>query len=284
MAIASVSAAAFAALAALAQPAPSIDVDPAATALAEAVDPERRPAGVAPASGPDGVGVNQSSRGGDDWPAGAAAGSAADPADNSEASLGDWVDEPPAGPPAFDGETDEEVVDRVFGYLSELTTLQAGFVQVAPSGGVSEGRLWLRRPRQLRMAYGDPDDPQLLIVATQGNVYVTDFDLDTTDFYPVGRTPLRFILGGDVDRDAVEVVEVRRGVDLIEVTFRDPSEDAEGELSLVFEAPALRLVEWAVVDPQGGLTVVALENVEEGGEVSNRLFRVPDAGGAFLDR
>ncbi|MBI1391400.1 MAG: hypothetical protein GC152_01540 [Alphaproteobacteria bacterium] len=188
------------------------------------------------------------------------------------------------GPIAFADLSDEEVAEKVAAYLDGLTTMEAQFVQVAPSGGVSEGELWLRRPRQLRMEYAGEKEAQLVIVATQGNVYVRDNDLDTTDFYPIDKTPLRFILTSDLSAEKLDLVDVFREPGRVSVTLVDPAGEAEGELTLTFAAPTLQLTEWSVVDPQGGLTVVALRGVQEGGDVSNRLFRVPDAGGEFLNR
>ncbi|MEM9898003.1 MAG: outer membrane lipoprotein carrier protein LolA, partial [Pseudomonadota bacterium] len=186
--------------------------------------------------------------------------------------------------PVFADLSDQEVFEKAKAYFGDLSTLTADFVQVAPSGGVSSGRLWLRRPRQLRMEYGEERDPQLLIVATQGNVFVRDNDLETTDQYPIKSTPLGLILSKEGVSPSVEIVRVTRSENRVDVTVRDQDKDAEGELTLSLAAPDLALREWAVLDPQGGVTVVALENIIEGQSIANRLFRAPEAGGKFLNR
>ncbi len=212
----------------------------------------------------------------------------------AQAAPAEGVEETPGGDALIDpeapelvtfaDESDEEIVDRVVGYLQALTTLQAEFIQVSPSGAVSEGDLWLRRPRQLRMEYAGEDEPPLVIVATQGNVYVRDNDLDTTDLYPIRTTPLRYLLTKDLTADELSVAGVNRYPGAVDVTLIDPEGETEGEITLIFEAPELKLREWAVLDPQGRLTVVSLERVEEGVKIANRQFRVPDAGGEFLNR
>ena len=194
---------------------------------------------------------------------------------------GEFITEP--APLVFSNVDDAKIAQDVLGYLNDLTTATASFVQSSPSGAVQEGQFWLRRPRQLRMEYGSSNDPSLLIVATQGNVYVRDNALETTDFYPVKKTPLRFLLTKELDAETLDVVSVQRGTDSVAVTFADVSGDAEGDLTVVLDAPNLRLQQWVVRDPQNNVTFVTLEDLVEGGKVSNRLFRVPDAGGQFIN-
>ena len=194
---------------------------------------------------------------------------------------GEFITEPV--PLVFSNVDDAKIAQDVLGYLNDLTTATASFVQSSPSGAVQEGQFWLRRPRQLRMEYGSSNDPSLLIVATQGNVYVRDNALETTDFYPVKKTPLRFLLTKELDAETLDVVSVQRGTDSVAVTFADVSGDAEGDLTVVLDAPNLRLQQWVVRDPQNNVTFVTLEDLVEGGKVSNRLFRVPDAGGQFIN-
>ena len=211
-------------------------------------------------------------------------------ADSAEqASSGVLVDDdvaPPADPfledaqLAFAGLSDEGVVDAVLSYVESIGTLKGDFTQISPSGAIAEGVFHLRRPNQLRFDY-DPPTP-LLIVATQGNVYVRDEDLETTDFYPIKKTPLRFLLSKKVDLDDARVVAVDRGVDTVAVTFASDDEETEGELSVILNAPDLSLDQWIVRDLQGGITIVSLKNVVAGEKFSNRLFRAPEAGGAFL--
>lgn len=180
----------------------------------------------------------------------------------------------------FEDETDQAVVARIVDYLESIDTLQADFVQVAPSGAVSTGRFFLRRPGLLRFEY-DPPTP-LLIVANGGMVFVRDEALETTDSYPVNRTPLKFLLRRKVELDDLEIRSVDRGVDTVAVTFASSDQETEGELSLIFDAPDLALRQWVVRDPQNGVTVVDLENVTAGVRLANRLFQIPEAGSAFL--
>jgi len=205
------------------------------------------------------------------------------PAPPQPANDPDKVSDPEGvlGSLVFASETDDAVVDRVLAYIDAISTLEGGFTQIAPSGAVSTGKFFLRRPGQLRFEYDEPTP--LLIVATQGNVYVRDSELETTDFYPIKKTPLRFLLSKKIDFGDAKVVAVDRGVDTAAITFASNEEETEGELSVIVSAPEMSLRQWIVRDPQNGVTIVTLDNVKAGGKLPNRLFRAPDAGGKFIN-
>jgi len=192
----------------------------------------------------------------------------------------EFAEERVDGPLAFEGDSDEAVVARLRDYLEGVDTLQGDFTQVAPSGAVSTGRVYLRRPGFLRFEY-DPPSPYL-IVANGGMVYLRDDALETTDSYPVGTTPLKFLLRKQVDLEDALVIGVDRGVDTVAVTFASEDEETQGELTLIVKAPEMTLARWIVRDLQRGITVVSLDNVEEGMTLAARLFEIPEAGGIFL--
>ena len=181
---------------------------------------------------------------------------------------------------AFAGESDEAVAAKLTDYLQELGTMNGAFRQVSPSGAVSTGQFYLRRPGLLRFEYDDPSP--LLIVANGGLVYVRDEALETTDSYPVSQTPLKFLLQKKIDFSEAEIVSVDRGIGNFAVTFATKGDETQGELTIVSSAPSLGLTRWVVRDVQNGITEVTLDGVVTGDRIANRMFRVPDAGGNFL--
>lgn len=186
----------------------------------------------------------------------------------------------PAGPPVFADLSDQQVVDKVAAYIEGVDTLKAKFTQVAPSGAVTAGEFYLRRPGLLRFEYAPPSP--LLIVANQGLVYVRDNELETTDSYPVGKTPLKFLLRKKVKLGDLQIVGVERAPDEVTVRLRSTEEDAEGDIALVLAAPDLALKQWTVTDARGGKTIVILDDVVRDQKIASRLFRAPEAGGTFL--
>lgn len=164
--------------------------------------------------------------------------------------------------------------------LEAISNLEAKFTQVAPSGTISTGKLYLSRPGRLRFEYDEPST--MLIVATGGLVYVHDSDLKTTDSYPVGQTPLRFLLAKELDLDAAQVLSVEQGQHGVKIILAARDEDLQGHLALLFEPGDLTLQGWSFVEANGDMTLVNLEEVEEKKRLPSRLFRVPEAQGLFL--
>lgn len=187
---------------------------------------------------------------------------------------------PATRPAVFAGEADAAVVQKVFAYLDGITTLQGEFAQIAPNGAESSGVFYLKRPGLLRFDYAPPSP--LKIVANGGLVYVRDDKLQSTDSYPLGETPLKFLLRKRVDNKDIKVAAVERLADRLAVTFSSSDPKTEGQLVAVFDAPALSLRQWAVHDAQGGVTIVNLRNVVAGSPIANRVFVAPETSSPFL--
>lgn len=181
---------------------------------------------------------------------------------------------------AFADQPDEAVADAALKAIENLSTLSAKFRQTAPSGAVVMGAVKLRRPGQVRFDYDDPSP--LTIVATGGVVYVENADLETTDSYPLGKTPLKFLLSKRVEIGDARLAGVERYEDAVAVTWESTAEETEGSLTLYLTAPDMTVSQWAVADAKGGVTVVELIDAKLGEKFDNRLFRAPDAGGAFI--
>ncbi|MEQ9146154.1 MAG: outer membrane lipoprotein carrier protein LolA [Parvibaculaceae bacterium] len=170
---------------------------------------------------------------------------------------------------------DRADIDRITGYLNSIEHLQGGFLQVGPDGSISEGTFYLRRPGRLRFDYAPP--VELLVVADGTWVIVKEEDY-AAQRYPIGATPLNLLLASDVDlRRAAEVRAVNREPGLLRVTLADPSGEAPGDLTLVFDEPNLQLRQWIVRDAQGLQTTIALRNIEQGVKADNSLFTVRES-------
>ncbi|ADM08899.1 hypothetical protein PB2503_04122 [Parvularcula bermudensis HTCC2503] len=183
---------------------------------------------------------------------------------------------------AFASLSNAEIFDKAVVSLESIDRLQAAFAQRSPSGGVYSGTLYLDRPGKLRFEYDDPS-PQL-IVATGGLVYVHDEDLKTTDSYPVGETPLSLLLSERIDTQSAVLRGVQRYEDRVAVTVRSTDDAVTGDLTLIFTAPDMALRSWIVTETDGSRTVVDLSNVTAPQRLANRLFRIPQSGGTFLNR
>ena len=170
---------------------------------------------------------------------------------------------------------DRATITRIEAYLNGLHTLKAHFLQVAPSGAISEGTAWLARPGRMRFQYAAPSP--LLLVAGHGVVLFHDASLHQTSTIPLGRTPLGILLAPEIHLDGpVKITALRHLPGEIAVTLVRRATPEEGSLTLVFTTDPLALRQWTVTDAQHQRTTVTLENIETGASFAPDRFAFPN--------
>jgi outer membrane lipoprotein-sorting protein len=166
----------------------------------------------------------------------------------------------PTSPPG--PRTPEEALDRVNAYFNSLDVMSAYFVQKNPNGQQAEGTLSMRRPGQFHFAYAPPST--LEVVSDGRNVAIRDKKLGTNDVYPVGQTPLKFLVQDNIDlaRDT-KVRDVQVGRDgMVTVRFDDSATlGGTSKITLRFDSRANALKQWTIIDAQGYETSVTLSGI-----------------------
>lgn len=159
--------------------------------------------------------------------------------------------------------------------MSRVETASGRFVQVDATGSLSEGNFFLQRPGRMRFEY---DDPVPILIAADGvTVAMRDEELETVDRVPLAATPLGLLLDDSLDFETeADVIRVQRANGIVAITVVDPTDEAEGELTLIFNAGSYDLLAWRVLDANGGLTTVELQDVTTGMTLNPRLFIVDD--------
>jgi len=170
---------------------------------------------------------------------------------------------------------DRADLTRIETYLDGLRTLKAHFLQVAPSGAITQGTVWLERPGRMRFQY-DPPSP-LLLVAGHGLVVFHDSSLNQTSNILLSQTPLGILLADRVRLQGdVTVTAMQRLPGQIQVSLIRTASPGDGTLTLIFADSPLALRQWTVLDAQRQETRVTLYNVETGGQFDPKLFEVAD--------
>ena len=156
---------------------------------------------------------------------------------------------------------DSQDIARAEAYLNSIKTLKARFLQIAPSGASSTGKLWMERPGRMRFEY-DPPSP-LLLVAGHGLLIYHNGDLDQTSNLPLSKTPLGILLEDDLKLSgAVTVLRVTRDAGALAMELQRTESPSDGSLVLLFADNPLELRGWIVRDAQGQETRVALEDLD----------------------
>jgi outer membrane lipoprotein-sorting protein len=171
---------------------------------------------------------------------------------------------------------DKALVDKAAAYLEGLDEDKGRFTQTDPHGVVSEGELYLKRPGKIRFEYDPPS--RLRVVSDGKRLTVEDPRLKTKNSYPLGATPLSVFLANHIrlDKGVVvdQVIRTSYGFEIV----AHQGKLGNGTLAMVFATNPMRLMEWTVVDAQGGRTRVQVSNFGPTHGLADTLFRA--GGGA----
>lgn len=157
--------------------------------------------------------------------------------------------------------------------INALDKIEGNFVQTNPNKSKYSGRFWLDRPGKMRFEYSAP--VTTLMVANDSTIAITDAKLLSVDKYPLRQSPLYFLLKSNVDLgNEVKVTSVNKIGANTEIAMRDARNEAQGELTLVFDAKN-NLLGWRVLDGRKQTTIVTLSNVKKSGTLDSKLFAIP---------
>jgi outer membrane lipoprotein-sorting protein len=160
---------------------------------------------------------------------------------------------------------------RVENYLNTITSMRARFLQVAPSGQISRGEVWLSRPGKLRIEY-DPPVPVLILTEGHWLMYY-DKELEQPTYAPLDETPAGLLVREKIqlaDKELSHEIFQRKGVIRVAITRRESPES--GKLTLVLSEKPLRLRQWTITDGRGDETRVALENPVFNAKIDAKAF------------
>ncbi len=178
---------------------------------------------------------------------------------SSASALAAPVPVTPTSPPV---PTPATALEQVNAYFNGIDQMSAYFVQKNPDGQRAEGTLSMQRPGRLHFAYSPPST--LEVVSDGRNVAIRDKKLGTNDVYPVGQTPLKFLVQDHIDlaRDTkVRDVQVARD-GMVTVRFDDSATlGGTSKITLRFDSRAKALRQWTIVDAQGYETSVTLSGL-----------------------
>ena len=171
-------------------------------------------------------------------------------------------------------ESQDELIIRAEKSIKNISTLQAEFTQISSDGSYAIGKLYFRRPFQMRLEY-NVEQPFNLIT-TRNLLIVDEPENKQITNYPLSETPLAFLLEEDFSLTANEFLTqsmIHNG--LAEISLRKETGDRAGELILLFELNQMNLRGWKIIDAMGVETKVTLQNEIYGGDLPNKLFGRP---------
>lgn len=171
-------------------------------------------------------------------------------------------------------EDDLADVKRVEAYIDGIRTLEAKFQQFDAQGGLSFGRIYLRRPGRMRVEY-DPPVP-VLVIADGIFINYYDRELDQVTGIPLKDSPAWFLLRSpmNIGKD-ITVTSVDRAPGALRISMYQTNQQDLGTVTLIFADNPIELRQWSIIDAQNKEVRVGLYDVRLGGDIPPGTFATP---------
>jgi len=172
-------------------------------------------------------------------------------------------------------ESDKVIIAKIENYLSGVNTISSEFIQAAPSGDISTGKFYLKRPGKLRMEYAPP--VPVLMITSGSNIVYYDKELDQVSRISLEDTLVGFLARSQVKfDDGVIITGLENQNNIIRVTLIQSKTPKDGSLTLEFADNPMILHNMIVSDKSGQITTVSLNNARFNGEINEELFVFKD--------
>ena len=156
-------------------------------------------------------------------------------------------------------------------FFENLKTLEADFIQVGPSGNISDGKIYFDLPGKLRIDYNKPNN--LLITCKGFWIVLQDRNLKTTNNIPLKNSPFSILLEKKMSLSNKTIkTEIQNKSGVISFTIKSSNNNEGGELILEFSENPLHLKKWIIKDAFGNITTVLIQNAKYNKKLSHLLF------------
>ena len=156
-------------------------------------------------------------------------------------------------------EIKNKITVQVEDFFNNLNTLEANFIQVSPSGKISNGKIFLDLPGKLRLDYNQPNN--LLITCKGFWIVIQNRKLKSTNNIPLNQTPFSILLGNKINFDNKElIVDLQKTLGIITLKIKLAKNTQAGELLLEFSDKPFILKKWIIRDIVGDETTVLIQN------------------------
>ena len=175
------------------------------------------------------------------------------------------------GPSLHAFEKDQHIYLKIENFFKKLKTLEADFIQVGPSGDISNGKIYLDLPSKLRIDYEKPNN---LLITSQGFwIVIQDRDNSTTNNIPVNSSPFSILLQNDsvLNNEKFKLkYSITSGI--ISLEIKSQNNEKLETLVLEFSEKPFNLKKWIIQDSFGERTTVLIQNAKYNKNLSYLLF------------
>ncbi len=160
---------------------------------------------------------------------------------------------------------------KISNFFKLLKSMEADFIQVGPSGSVSNGKIYLDLPGKLRIDYEKPNN--ILITCKGFWLTIQNRNLKTTNNIPLESSPFSILIKKKLNFDNKFLrtnINTKSGVISLKITSPENNK-AEG-LILEFSEKPFSLKKWIIKDTFGEITTVLIQKAKYNNKLSHLLF------------
>ena len=160
---------------------------------------------------------------------------------------------------------------KIENFFVNLNTLEADFIQVSPSGNISNGKIFIDLPGKLRLDYNKPSN--LLITCKGFWLVVQDKKRKSTNNIPLQQTPFAILLDKKINFNNNKIIlDLKKSLGIISLKVQLAENVKAGELILEFSDNPFILKKWIIKDIIGDETTVLIQNTKFGHKLPFELF------------
>ena len=160
---------------------------------------------------------------------------------------------------------------KIENFFVNLNTLEADFIQVSPSGNISNGKIFIDLPGKLRLDYIQPSN--LLITSKGFWLVIQDRKLKSTNNIPIQQTPFSILLDKNINFNNKKIIlDLKKSLGIITLNVKLAENIQAGELILEFSDNPFILKKWIIKDIIGDETTVFIQNSKLGHKLPFILF------------
>ena len=160
---------------------------------------------------------------------------------------------------------------KVENFFKSLKSLEANFIQVGPSGDISNGKIYLDLPGKLRLDYEKPNN--LLITCKGFWLTIQNRNLKTTNNIPLESSPFSILIKKKFDfknKSLMTFLNNKSGI--ISFEIKKSGNNNSGRLILEFSERPFNLKKWIIEDTFGEITTVLIQKAKYNNKLSHLLF------------
>ena len=160
---------------------------------------------------------------------------------------------------------------KVENFFNSLKSMEADFIQVSPSGKISNGKIYLDLPGKLRIDYKKPNN--LLITCKGFWLTIQNRILKTTNNIPLESSPFSILIKKKLNFDNEFLgTDLKNKSGIISFKITSKTNKKAEALTLEFSEKPFNLKKWIINDIFGEKTTVLIQNAKYNNKLSHLLF------------